>query len=130
MKTSKSSKLSAFLIIVMMMFMMVFLTSCEGYTWKYHTTIQYHYEGETETHVVTHDLVVSYNSSVEEISVQAFANSFNNGHNVELVYNVWHDGVIQENRSRASYYKYLIMQVPDKSVLIDKVETVRTLKTK
>ena len=120
MKTSKLSKPSVFLIIVLMMFMALCLTSCEGYTWRYHTTIQYHYEGETETHIVTHDFVVSYNSSVEEISVHAFANSFNNGHDVELVYDV----------RGASYYKYHIMQIPDKSVLIDKVETVRTSKTK
>lgn len=126
MKTSKSSKLSAFLIIVLMMFMALCLTSCEGYTWKYHTTIQYHYEGETETHVVTHDFVVSYNSSVEEISVQAFANSFNNGHDVELVYEVERVCAV----GGASYHKYRIMQVPDKSVLIDDVKTIRTSKTK
>lgn len=127
MKTSRSSKLSAFLIIILMMFMMIFLASCEGYTWKYHTIVEYHYEGETETHVVTHDNVFSYNSNVEEIQVRAYANSFELNHKVVLIYEVMYNfnGV-----NRTLIESYDIMNVPDKAVVIDNVKTVRTSKTK
>lgn len=131
MKTSKSSKLSAFLIIVLMMFMAPCLTSCDGYTWKYHTTIQYHYEGEDIIHTTEHDVSFGYNSSIKEIVVHAFANSFDDGHRVELVYVVHHNGTIQPAQgARESHYVYGIMHVPDKSVVIDNVKTVRTSKTK
>ncbi len=79
---------------------------------------------------MNYDFTIGYNSSVEEIIVKAFANSFDNGHKVELVYAVTHGGIIQENAGRISYYKYQIMQVPDKRVLIDKVETQCLLKQK
>ena len=101
------------------------LTSCEGYTWKYKTTITYHYAGEKETHVVTDEETFSYNSNIDEISVRAYANSFNCAHEVVLIYEVFHNGY----GGRSSYSKE-IMNVPDKAVIIDEVKTTRVSKTK
>lgn len=113
--------------IAMLIPLMFILTSCEGYTWKYHTTVEYHYEGEDTTHIVTHDNVFSYNSNVEEIQVRAYANSFELNHKVVLIYEVMYNfnGV-----NRTLIESYDIMNVPDKGVIIDKVETHRVSKTK
>lgn len=113
--------------IAMLIPLMFILTSCEGYTWKYHTTVEYHYEGEDTTHIVTHDNVFSYNSNVEEIQVRAYANSFELNHKVVLIYEVMYNF---NGANRTLIESYDIMNVPDKDVIIDKVETTRVSKTK
>ncbi len=101
------------------------LTSCEGYTWKYKTTITYHYAGEKETHVVTDEEIFSFNEIIREIGVRAYANSFNCAHEVVLIYEVSLYG-----RGWQRSYSKEIMNVPDKAVIIDEVKTKMVSKTK
>lgn len=111
------------LLSILLVFFIAFsLESCAGYTWKYHTIITYHYQDDAVQRTITHDFDVNFNSNVDNIETMAFANTYDNGHRVKLVYVV--------KFGQKLVYEYDMMNIPDKVIVIDNVTTNMVSKIK
>ena len=110
------------ILIVCMVGVMLFagIKSCVAAChWDYEVTVEYVYEGETETHEVSFPAHFEWNNSVKDMSVTWSAPA---GYINTLV--VYGDIVISPH-ARHSYRQKEIMNVPDRKFQVTKITSTR-----
>ena len=113
MKTRKSTSLTAFLIIFLMMFIALCLTSCDGDTFSYEVTGSYYMEGTDKEFTATEVFSWSPNSTVKSAVAEPYWKVTHDGHCLEMCVD-WNSNKYHGYSEHRVVYTGPLVVAPDK----------------